>query len=161
MLAITEGSVWVGPADTETLQRIDPASNRVVAEVRLPGHPVGLASTETELYAAVERGDKTFAVVAVNAKDGSIRWTVPVGRRPGSPGVGQDRLFVPNSDDDTVSVIDIQSGKVLQTLPVGPQPTAVAVSGNVAWVVKYGTPEDNEGEDNPTPVPGSLMRLRT
>lgn len=160
-LAVTKDAVWVAPADTQMVQKIDPGSNRVVADVQLPANPVALAASGSDLFVVVqqESGSGNASVVAIDTKDGSTRWTVPVGRGPGiSPGVGGGRLFVPNLKDDTVSIIDTKTGKLTQTLSVGPSPTAVTVSGNLAWVTNYGVEEDND--DNLPPVRGSVMRLR-
>jgi YVTN family beta-propeller protein len=44
------------------------------------------------------------------------------------------RLYVANSDDDTVSVLDMTSGDVLDTLSVGRLPHALAVESRSGCV---------------------------
>jgi YVTN family beta-propeller protein len=57
--------------------------------------------------------------------------TIPVGRRPLSVGVSDERgafAYVANSADDSVSIVDLGTRAVVKTLPVGDSPTTVAVA---------------------------------
>src|SRR5438552_473478 len=55
--------------------------------------------------------------------------TVPVGQGPTALALDQrtHRVFVANSDDNTVSVLDADRGTLLRTVAVGRYPDAVAV----------------------------------
>jgi YVTN family beta-propeller protein len=60
----------------------------------------------------------------------SVRATVPVGARPCRVGVSPDgdRVFVVNSRDDSVSVIDTATSAVSRTIAVGRKPFDLALS---------------------------------
>lgn len=47
-----------------------------------------------------------------------------------APAVSADRLLVANKSDDTLDVFDLDTGQVIDTVPTGPQPHEVAVSGD-------------------------------
>jgi len=57
----------------------------------------------------------------VTRSRGSSR-RIPVGRRPEALVIDDGRLYVANRFDDTVSVVEIDSGKVLQTISLGETP---------------------------------------
>ena len=50
-----------------------------------------------------------------------------------SAALAQTRGYVTNSDDDTVSVIDVATNTVVATVPVGSNPVAVAVTPDGAF----------------------------
>ncbi|MCB9786920.1 MAG: DUF1929 domain-containing protein [Deltaproteobacteria bacterium] len=58
----------------------------------------------------------------------------------GSGGVGWEpatgRVWVVNPDNDSVSVVDGQSGALVAEIPVGPGPRAVAVAPHAVWVAQ-------------------------
>lgn len=60
---------------------------------------------------------------------------------PGAAPVAADTLIVGNKAEATVSLIDLDSGKVVATLPtgVGPHEVAVSPDGRLAAVADYGT----------------------
>jgi peptide/nickel transport system substrate-binding protein len=60
--------------------------------------------------------------------------TVPVGTSPSGVAVGEDAVWVTNSDSNSVSRIDPQSHDVKQTIAVGNSPSGVAVAGGFVWV---------------------------
>lgn len=62
--------------------------------------------------------------VAVRYKNSSRR--VPVGNGPEAMASDGERLYVANRLDDTVSVIDLESGQVTQTISLGPMPRLTA-----------------------------------
>src|SRR5579864_4322956 len=64
-----------------------------------------------------------------DAKSGAVVKRIDVGRAPRGAALASkgDRIYVTNSWDDTVSVIDTQTLQVVQTLPTGAEPTGVVV----------------------------------
>lgn len=72
------------------------------------------------------------------AEDGDRLTVIPVGSKPVGTGISPDgrRLYVANSGDATVSVVDIPSATVVATVPTLVNPTSVAVSpdGSSVWV---------------------------
>src|SRR3954468_16643297 len=84
-LADADGSVWVANFLSGTVQRIDPATNRVVATVRIGGQPYGLAVAPGAVWVGNNaREDVARIDTATNAVVGRVT----VGDRP--IGLGYD-----------------------------------------------------------------------
>jgi YVTN family beta-propeller protein len=60
--------------------------------------------------------------------------TVTVGANPLATAWVAGKLWVPNIDDNTVSVVDPAANAVIRTSPSGPSPLAVASAAGYAWV---------------------------
>jgi YVTN family beta-propeller protein len=52
-------------------------------------------------------------------------------------GSGLEKAYVVNHEVGTVSVVDLGTGKVTTTIPVGSGPYAIAISGNKVYVANY------------------------
>ena len=52
-----------------------------------------------------------------------------------------DYLWVPNCDDNTVSVIDVTTRQVVRTIPVGRAPMHISVWLEYVWVTHRDTPQ--------------------
>ncbi len=78
--------------------------------------------------------------LVVAGRSPSITVAVPT-RRPDSVGVNPatNRIYVSNSDNDSISVIDGAQDKVIATIPVGDHPVGVGVNPatNRIYVAKY------------------------
>ncbi len=68
---------------------------------------------------------------------------VPVGRDPRSVAIADARAFVANSQDGTVSVVDLISFTKLHTIPVGAEPMALALSPSAAWLLVANSSSNN------------------
>jgi YVTN family beta-propeller protein len=64
----------------------------------------------------------------------TVQATVIVGENPLASAWTSGKLWVPNIDSSTVSVVDPASAKVERTIAVGPSPIAVAAAAGSAWV---------------------------
>ncbi|RAK66728.1 YncE family protein [Hymenobacter edaphi] len=78
-------------------------------------------------------------VSIIDLNTNAVTGTVTVGRNPERALVAGTKLFVPNSDENTVSVIDLTSKQVESTLTVaaGPKSLVQDAAGNV-WVACNG-----------------------
>lgn len=93
-------------------------------------------------FAVDDRTSRVFgtrgSVVRVwNAGSGMelARCTIPGGSRSAlAISAGTNRLFVVNSDHQSVSMLDARSGRVLRTIQVGSHPTALAVDDQIQRV---------------------------
>jgi peptide/nickel transport system substrate-binding protein len=74
------------------------------------------------------------AVVHLDANDGGVRDTVPVGDAPAAVAVGAGSIWVANSGDGTVSRVSPERGAVVQAISVGNGPAALAIDGHALWV---------------------------
>src|SRR5207248_4361511 len=132
---------------------IDPATDSVVARIPVGLDAIGLAvdAAAHRLYVAnwgdeAGRGGSsggTISVVDISSSDprqwGEIA-TIPVGHHPEAVQLSADssKLFVANTNDDTLSVVDVSGATPTVTdtvslspgagLPVGAHPDALALS---------------------------------
>jgi YVTN family beta-propeller protein len=75
---------------------------------------------------------KGDAVLRINAATSTVK-TIPVGNGPSGIAFGADRVWVANSQDGTISVIDPETNEV-GTRHLGFRPAAVAVDQRAVWV---------------------------
>ena len=89
-------------------------------------HGLALTPNERELYVTSVPGN---AVYAFTVPDLQPVTKIDVGKNPNWIAVHPDggAVFVTNSADNTVSVIDTNSKKVVATLPVGRAPKRITV----------------------------------
>lgn len=98
---------------------IDSDSGQQVAKINVPAYPLGVQYADGAFFIGCER-DGEVAVI----KDNKVVTRIKVGLNP--TGLTFDgpnhRLYTANSSSDTVSAIDTQSLKVVNTILVRPQP---------------------------------------
>jgi YVTN family beta-propeller protein len=124
-------------------------------------HPTGLHfdPATRRLYVACALDD---FVAALDADTGTPLWNASVTLRPGDPAgttptsiaaAGDGRLFVANSDNNDVAVIDASGkvGRVEGFLPVGRYPTAVAVMPDAILVADGKGSITRAAPDGPQP----------
>ena len=94
-LAVTEDAVWVlTPADN-SVSRIDPATNQVVATIPVGRAPSGLAVGAGAVWVS-RRSDA--AVVRIDPATNQVVATIPVGRAPGAMTVAGGVVWVALSE---------------------------------------------------------------
>ena len=89
-----------------------------------------ITASADSLWVSSETG-KIYRVDPVSL---AVRAAVAVGANPLASSWAGDRLWVPNIDDNTVSVVDPATNAVARTIPVGQSPLAVAEAAGSAWV---------------------------
>ncbi|TCC99633.1 bifunctional YncE family protein/alkaline phosphatase family protein [Pedobacter hiemivivus] len=96
---------------------IHPAEKKILQKIQLPAiaYSCALSADETKLYVSLW-GGKSIAVV--NLAEERIAQVVPVGDHPNELLLNRKGtiLFVANASDNTVSVINTLSGKVIETI---------------------------------------------
>ena len=134
-IAVGEGSVWVlGDTVDRHLWRIDPVGRRVVAVIRLPFAPGGIAAGLGGVWVTAQLDDR---VLRVDPKTNRIVATIPVGRAAWGVAVGSGGVWVANTLDGTVSRIDPGTNRVVATIRVGASPKQVAVGAGSVWVAAH------------------------
>jgi YVTN family beta-propeller protein len=140
---------YVANLDDDTVSVIDTARNTVVATIPVGGFPDGVATTPDGTRAYVTNNfDSNISVI--DTASNTVVATIPVGLAPSGIAITPDATdsyerdnrhhqplaYVTNAADNTVSVIDTTSNKVLATIPVGQDPTGVAITsdGTQAYV---------------------------
>jgi YVTN family beta-propeller protein len=152
-----DNAVGVVDVATRTLLRRIPVGNAPHSVVRVGnalfvsnegGRPAAVGdftndSAGTPIVAdAFGGGSITGTVSVVDAVAGTVDATVPVGLHPTAMTSDDGFLFVANTNDDTVSVLDETTHAVVNTIaitpftgaPLGSQPTGLAVAGDRLFV---------------------------
>lgn len=103
--------------EDSTLYIINPTEKKILSKVQLPAiaYSCTLSADEQKLYISLW-GGKAVAVIQLNS--GKIAQVIPVGDHPNELLLNKkgNILFVANASDNTVSVINTQSGKVVETI---------------------------------------------
>ena len=134
--------VYVANFIQGTISVIDNRVNSVVASISVDGLPVGIAIETTGERAFVSlispSPSNRGKLVAIDTTSGRIAGGVQVGVFQLGVSITPDgrHIYVANSEDDTVSVVDAATLAVIKDIPVGDRPVAVAFSpnGGVAYV---------------------------
>ena len=143
--------VYVANSDSSTVSVID-TSTRTVTDTITVGFngPSGVAISPDGSFVYVTNiGDVPGTVSVINTTTGSVSPTpINVGREPTEIVVSPDSAFVyvanfgVSGAAGTVSVIDIATGAVSNTITVGIYPRGVAISPNGAFVYVANSDDD-------------------
>ena len=132
-----EGSVWVTNNTDDTVSRVDPATNRVVATIPLAGGPAGLAFAAGTVWVGTNGVDDDVVRIdpATNATTRIATGHIGPAWFSGSG----DILWVSSVPEGTVSRLDPATGAVTATVEAGTQPAdgTVAPDGLV-WIPNLG-----------------------
>jgi YVTN family beta-propeller protein len=149
-LEIGFGSVWVSNPGLNLVQRIDPKTNKVVAEVKVKTPIAVMAAGYDSLWVA-SHGDKS--IVRIDAKTNAVvaSVSVAVADSEGSIAAGEGGVWALTDRKGILSRIDPETNKVVATIAVKPfSPAALTGFGSV-WVTNTGAPRT---KDN-----GSVQRI--
>jgi len=121
-VAVTPDAVWVGSTGPDAAHRIDPATNRRIATVKLPGEPcAGLATGFGSLW--IPLCGKTASLAKVDLKSNRLMRVFNIGPAAAEGGVATsaDSVWLVVSKDGSLARIDPDKGAVRQTiaLPAG------------------------------------------
>lgn len=135
-IAKAGSSLWVARTERDIVQRLDPATSAVTAEVHIGYRPYGVAASPHGSTIAVSNwGDQTVSLIRTSDCKEIAR--VKVGSHPNDLVFSSDgRLFVANSGSNSVSVIEGDTLKetIRTSLDpkalVGSTPDALAVTSD-------------------------------
>ncbi len=163
MLLDADGtSAWVTSPDDDALVRVSTSDGSELARIAMPGEPQEIASTGTERVVTLGR---TGAVVVLHADDTSETLTVPCAWTRSVASL-HGRTFVTCPDDDRVIEIDAGAPRVVWTIALAGEPTAIAIAGEhlavtLARARALATFDLSMGAPTPiatTPLPVDAMR---
>jgi SARP family transcriptional regulator, regulator of embCAB operon len=124
-------SVWVA-AWRQSLLRIDPRTNRVVARIDTEDTPIGVALGEGAVWTATV-GERALRVEpSSNAITARVATAFPVAIAAGESGLWVAAL------PDAVWRINPATGTVTHTIPVGASPLGVSATSGSVWVANGG-----------------------
>ena len=133
------GSVWMIADPAGTILRVDPDTNRAVAEISVPGGAQAITFAEGALWVA---GTTQATVTRINAHTNVVGDTAKVGKGPLALAAGEGALWVLNTSDGTVSRVDTKTAKVSTTITLGVPATggAIVAGEHGVWVSAPGAP---------------------
>ena len=131
-VATGEGSVWLA-SGTKRVLRIDPATGRTIATVRVPAGPLSVAVGE----GAVWVGSLAHRVSRIEPSTNAMTVSVPVSNEAEGLAVGDGAVWAAVCCD-SVWRIDPTTNVLTGTVPVGAVPSGVAIGEGSIWVASYG-----------------------
>jgi len=138
-LAASPDSIWMMTDKKGTLARIDPATNKVVAEIYVARGSYTVAFGEGAVWVTSTENN---LVSRVDPNTNLVTDTIPVGKAPRFLAVGEGAVWTLNQTDGTVSRIDAKTNKVAATIEVGIAGTGgdIAAGEGSVWMTSFGFP---------------------
>jgi YVTN family beta-propeller protein len=103
--------------------RIDPRTNRITARIRIPKAD-WITPGSGALWVSSERG----RVYRLDPRTRKVTATVQVGANPLASAFVGGELWVPNIEDNTISVVDPARNAVSRTITAGNAPLGIATT---------------------------------
>lgn len=132
-LEVASGSLWVSNPGLGLIQRIDPATNKLIAEVKVNWPVAAMAAGYDSVWVAT-RGDKSIA--RIDAKTNTVKASIPVtiADSEGSVAAGEGGVWVVSDRKGVLTRIDPATDKVAATIEVKPNSSAAMTGFGAVWV---------------------------
>jgi streptogramin lyase len=132
---VTDDAVWVASTKPDAVLRIDPATNKIVATVKVSGEACsGLASGFGSIWVPV--CGKKPALVRIDAAKNTISATLPI--PPAGPEGGiatsEDSVWMATDKDGTLTRIDPSVNNVRQKISIASGSYNPLFSNGIVWV---------------------------
>jgi virginiamycin B lyase len=115
-VTIGAGSFWILTDTKGTLARVDPATNKVVAEIYVaPGSFAAAFGDNAVWVTSTEKN----VLTRVNARTHVIEATIPVGPKPRFLTFGEGAVWTLNQGDGSITRVDPKTNKVVATIEAG------------------------------------------
>jgi YVTN family beta-propeller protein len=127
-----------GPA--ETLSKMNMESGAIVSNIINTGQIPNRILTHNDLIYVVNSGTDNIMVIDPQ-NDGAVLKTIALeaGNNPWQMAfVDSNRAYVTNLKDNSVSVINVETGAVLKNIAVGTGPEGILIVGNRAYIANTG-----------------------
>ena len=137
-VVVTKDAVWVAGSKPYSLQRIDPASNKVVAKTDLPGEACsGLEEGFESIWVPICA--KEPALVKIDELTNKVAATFPIGPagREGGIAASGDSIWMVTDEKGTLSRIDPATGKARQKISIPPGSYNPLFSGGFIWITGF------------------------
>jgi virginiamycin B lyase len=132
---VTENAVWVASTKPFAVVRIDPATNKIVASIKIPAEACsGLASGFRSIWAPI--CGKQPALVRIDAAKNAISSILPI--TPAEPEGGiaasDDSVWLVTDQNGTLVRIDPSTNTVRQKIPIPPGSYNPIFSDGIVWI---------------------------
>jgi YVTN family beta-propeller protein len=115
-VAVGAGSFWMLTDTKGTLARIDPATNKTVAEIYVAPGSYAVAFGNGAVW--VTSADRN-TLTRINAQTNVIEETIAVGPKPRFLTIGEGAVWTLNQGDGSISRVDPKTNKVVATIEAG------------------------------------------
>ena len=115
-LAATPDSVWVLSDEKTTLTRIDPDTNGIVAEIRLPAACNSVLFAENALWVTCPKENK---LLRIDALTNLVDKRIEVPAQPIAAAAGQSSIWVLSKTEGKITRIDPKTNKIAATVELG------------------------------------------
>jgi YVTN family beta-propeller protein len=124
-----DGNLYVDNEGSQTLSVIDGDTLEIVRTLELGFAPAMVAIAPTgALWVSDPGGSRVVVYDTATAEDGPVSTIMTgVGAHAIAFGPDESKAYISNQDDDTVSVVEVASGTMVETVPVGSKPNGMAV----------------------------------
>src|ERR1022692_1106273 len=132
---ITDDAVWVASTKPYAVLRIDPATNAIVATVKVSGEACsGLASGFGSIW--VPLCGKTAALVRIDAIKNTISATLPIAPAvpEGGTTASADSVWIVTDKNGTLSRIDPSTNRVRHKISIPPGTYNPIFSNGIIWI---------------------------
>jgi DNA-binding beta-propeller fold protein YncE len=127
------GGVWAVDVFRDRLLRIDPRTNRVVGQTRVPGMPSGVAVGHGRVWVVSQLAATLSAVDPSTGKVVAVGQFSYGGLWPGGLAVGAGGVWVITAAGDEVTLIDPSTLDIVRRVWIAGART-LATAGNALWV---------------------------
>ena len=128
-VAVGADSVWAANSNAFAVVRIDPAENRIVAEIPIDA-PRFIDAGPEGIWVV----EATTAVVELDPVTNEPSTHLPTGFSAGGLALGADSVWVSNPAEDVVLRFDAPTRSFRRTIDVGAGPRALAFGSGSLWV---------------------------
>ena len=110
------GSVWMVSDPAGTLSRIDPATNKVAAEIKVPANSAACLFADGAVWITTP---EAATLTRVDPATNKVAATIQVGPTPRFLTAGAGSVWTLNQGDGTVTRVDSSTNQVLAQIEVG------------------------------------------
>lgn len=128
--------LYVAGQTARQIAIFDAARGELVGRIHLPDPPGGLCLSPDGARLYVTGASPSGKVFVIDARSGAILETFAAGHTPVSPVFAPGgTLYVPNRFSNSVSVVDLSSGKQTALIPVLREPVDAALTPDGKWLL--------------------------
>lgn len=130
------GSIWAPSCGTHELDRLDPATGKIVATI-----PADAANSEGGI--ATGAGSIWFVVkpsklLRIDPKTNTVAATIELPEGTENPTFAEGFVWVSSFGQNTVVKVDPKTNAVVATIPVGPKPRFITAGEGSVWTLNQG-----------------------
>ena len=132
---VTENAVWVATTKPDAVQRIDPATNKIVASIKISGEACsGLASGFGSIWAPI--CGKKPALVRIDAAKNTIKVTLPISPAGPEGGIAasDDSVWLITDPNGTLNRVNPSTNSVRQKTSIPPGSYNPIFSDGIVWI---------------------------